>query len=127
MTAISRQPMRVDSKSSRNAIVVPATTGAASAASNVQTTRIVDSPPLPGGNESPAWASCRGTAEPSTVSTRPPDTDSHAARRAAAVSAADSTPSPSTSKACFAWNAGISASSMTASTSTRDGSTRIPA
>ena len=54
MTAISRQPIRVGSKSSRNAIVVPAATGDASGASNVQTSRIVDSPPLPGGNDRPA-------------------------------------------------------------------------
>ena len=126
-TVISRQPIRDASKPSANAIVELATIGDASGASYVQTLRIVDSPPLPGGNVRPAPVSASRAAVPSTVRLRARPTDTQVDARAAAVSAGDSVPSPSRSKPWLAWNVGISASSMTTSSTTRDGSRRIPA
>ena len=127
VTTISRHPIRDASKSSRNEIFVPSAIGAPSGASNVHTSRIVDRPALPTRKREAGGRQAKRRGRPATVRLRSARTDWQPACRAPSISAAESAPSPSTSNACVAWNAGISASSMTTSSSTREGSTRIPA
>ena len=67
-TVISRQPIRVGSNPSANATATDVSSGAANGELSVHTSRIVDRPPLPGGNDTPASMRRSGAAAPSSVS-----------------------------------------------------------
>ncbi len=124
---ISRQPIRSGNEVSRNVMAVAAVIGAASGASNSQTSRSVDRPPAPGGNDSPAEVRVSDARAPATSRASAGWSDAQPARRPAAISSSLSSPSPSVSYWRRAWKAGISAWSMTTSSRTRSGSTLIPA
>ncbi len=126
-TVISRQPIRAASNPSANSTATGAPSGAANGDSSVHTRRIVDRPPLPGGNEIPASMSRSGAAAPSTVSVRSRPTEVHHSSSAPWSSSSENSPSPSWSRSIVAWKVGISAWSMTTSSRIRSGSTRMPA
>ena len=125
-TTISRQPSRSAKDPSAKVTVAPVASGVDRSVRYPQTSRIVERPPAPGGNASPASVRLRAVGTSSTRRSRLVRRSSQTVSRAASVSASETRPSPSTSSSSRAWKAGISARSMTTSSRIRSGSIRSP-
>ena len=125
---ISRHPVRSANDRSTNVMsMARSVIVVGSGASNEQTSRIVERPPTPSGNDNPAAVRRGVRLEPPADSASELASPSQAVMRPASISSSDSDASPSVSKSKRAWNVGISAWSITRSSRIRSGSTRIPA
>src|SRR5213078_419110 len=94
LTTISRHPSLSGNERSAYSIVLFEVSGTARPAEYSQTDRIVDRPPTPGGNVSPARVTVSARAEPSTDSASDGASAAHAGPRPASASTSETSPSP---------------------------------